>query len=132
MGLQCKVAAEERVRGKKLLIVDDDARVTELLSRYLTSIGYVTCSSLDADGAVALIEEQNFDLLIVDSLPNFASREVIRQFRKKNGKAPVILFTGSVSSDTLHVALEAGANLLLEKPLGMPEFSREVERLLAS
>ncbi|HLH06965.1 MAG TPA: response regulator [Terriglobales bacterium] len=116
--------------GRRLLIVDDDARVTELLCRYLSSVGYDTRSSQDAMSAIALIRENLFDLLVVDSLPNLASRDVILKFREKNPKAPVILFTGNVSSETLRVALEAGANLLLEKPLGMPEFSKEVERLL--
>jgi DNA-binding response OmpR family regulator len=86
---------------------------------------------LDAATAIQLIDEHEFDLLVVDSLPNFASREVISRFRQKYSKAPVILFTGNVSSEALRVALDAGANLLLEKPLGMPEFSKEVERLLA-
>lgn len=118
--------------GRRLLIVDDDARVTELLSRYLASVGYLTFCSLDAATAIQLINEHDFDLLVVDSLPNFASREVIARFRQKYSKAPVILFTGNVSSEALRVALDAGANLLLEKPLGMPEFSKEVERLLAN
>ncbi len=118
--------------GSRLLIVDDDARVTELLSRYLASVGYLTHCSLEADEAIRLIDEHDFDLLVVDSLPNFASREVITRFRQKNLRAPVILFTGNVSSEALRVALDAGANLLLEKPLGMPEFSKEVERLLAN
>jgi len=118
--------------GRRLLIVDDDARVTELLSRYLASVGYLTSCSLDAVTAIRLIDEHEFDLLVVDSLPNFASREVILKFRGKFSRAPVILFTGNVSSEALRVALDAGANLLLEKPLGMPEFSKEVERLLAN
>ncbi len=118
--------------GRRLLIVDDDARVTEFLSRYLASVGYLTSCSLDAATAIQLIDEHEFDLLVVDSLPNFASREVIARFRQKYSKAPVILFTGNVSSEALRVALDAGANLLLEKPLGMPEFSKEVERLLAN
>ena len=74
--------------GRRLLIVDDDARVTELLSRYLASVGYHTSCSLDAATAIQLIDEYEFDLLVVDSLPNFASREVITRFRQKYSKAP--------------------------------------------
>ena len=40
--------------GRRLLIVDDDARVTELLSRYLASVGYLTSCSLDAATAISL------------------------------------------------------------------------------
>ena len=70
-----------RARGQTTLIVDDDARVTELLSRYLSSVGYLTSCSLDAATAINLINEQEFDLLVVDSLPNFASRNVIFSFQ---------------------------------------------------
>jgi DNA-binding response OmpR family regulator len=116
---------------QRVLIVDDDSALMELLALFLRSEEYEILSADDAATALALIQEQPLAALITDSLPGLRGLEVMKLFRKRNPLGAIIFFTGLSFEDTSQRALSAGANLVLFKPVGLDEVVAALRRLLA-
>lgn len=103
----------------------------EVLTLFLRSEEYEIVPADDTASALALVQEQPLAALITDSLPGFGGLQVIRAFRKKNPLGAIIFFTGLSFEDTAQQALNAGANLVLFKPVGLDEVVAALRRLLA-
>ena len=80
---------------KKILIVDDEANIRDLLSRFLTDIGYQVHSAESVSEGLRLARESKPDLLISDlQLEDGDGLEMIGQIKADNADLPVILLTG--------------------------------------
>ena len=81
----------------RLLIVDDEPNLLELLSRYLGRLGYESETRLDGPGALALFQAgpDRFSMVITDlSLPGLSGEELIEQIRKIRPGTPAIITSG--------------------------------------
>jgi CheY-like chemotaxis protein len=116
---------------QRILIVDDDPALMELLTLFLRSEEFEILSAADAATALALIQEQQLAALITDSLPGLRGLQITKAFRKKHPLGAIIFFTGLTFEDTSQQALAAGANLVLFKPVGLNEVVSALRRLLA-
>jgi len=77
----------------KILVIDDEARFTKLLTKLLSTLGEVHAAQ-DADSADKLIESHKFDVMVVDiSMPGRSGIDFTRDARERGIEAPVIFYT---------------------------------------
>ncbi|KNH21629.1 transcriptional regulator [Arthrobacter sp. ZBG10] len=107
---------------RKILIAEDDRRISDFIERGLRAASY-TCLTVD-DGASALLLARSgeFDMLILDiGLPTLSGFEVLERLRSEGSRTPVIVLTASDSvADTVY-GLESGANDYMTKPFQFAE-----------
>ena len=103
---------------KKILIVDNDEAMRRNLARQIDlREEYSTAEAASASDALALIESEKFDAIVIDiQLPDMDGRDVTRLIRRKGIHVPVVVVTAlSGEADTI-LALDAGANDYVNKP----------------
>ncbi|HLH08028.1 MAG TPA: response regulator [Terriglobales bacterium] len=117
--------------GGRILVVDDDLALLELLIVYLGAEGYEVTPADNASAALRVIEKQKIAAVITDALPGFGALKIIKSFRERNLLGPAILFTGFIEDEISEKALAAGATMVLFKPADLKEISSVLKRLLA-
>jgi DNA-binding response OmpR family regulator len=112
----------------RIMVVDDEMEIIALLDLFLRKKGYdvVTCN-----GGEKALEEINkntcFDLAILDRrMPNVDGAAVLSELRKKCGKVPVILLTGSLGTQMKELEVDE----FLMKPIDLNELLEKVHKLL--
>ncbi|AIL33013.1 response regulator [Basilea psittacipulmonis] len=115
----------------KLLLVDDDNTLRQLLSEYLNRQGYDTLIAVDANGLEAKIEKYSPDVLILDRmLPSGDGLDACIKLREAGINIPVIMLTAKDTiNDRIH-GLEMGADDYLGKPFDPRELVARIESLL--
>ncbi|MFA5884647.1 MAG: EAL domain-containing protein [Acidimicrobiia bacterium] len=114
----------------RVLVVDDDAAVRRVVVRTLSRHGHAATEVADGEGALALIDQQDFDVILLDQgLPDLPGTEVLRRLREARPTAtvPVILVTGRGSVPERVEGLTAGANDYIVKPVDLDELVARVE-----
>ncbi len=114
---------------KRIIVVDDDAAVREMLVRVLVGDGYSALPVADGDEALELMSRAHFDLALLDlGMPDKNGWEVFTELARQHPDLSVIIITAKPHQRAQANAVGAGA--LLEKPLSFPELLETVERLL--
>jgi DNA-binding response OmpR family regulator len=117
-------------RQEKILVVDDEEHIIELVQLYLDKEGYRVLSALDGDAAVEKFLAEKPDLLVLDiMLPGRDGLEVLREIRKTS-QVPVIMLTARESEVDKVVGLELGADDYLTKPFSPRELVARVKAVL--
>ena len=112
-------------RQSHILVVDDDDRIRDLLSRFLRARGYRVSAAPHADKALAMLRSLAFDLLILDvMMPGMDGFELTETVRE-NGDVPILLLTARGEPEDRIRGLSAGADDYLAKPI-------EAEHLVSS
>jgi adenylate cyclase len=117
-----------------LLIVDDDEMNRDMLCRRLERRGYTVSSAADGQRALAMIEAQPFDVILLDiMMPGVSGLEVLQRLRLRYSVAdlPVIMATARDQSSDIVEALKLGANDYVTKPLDFPVVLARLETQLA-
>jgi len=113
-------AAGRRARPCRVLIVDDEQDMADMLEEGLSRFGHEVAVCEDADEALAVFDDNPdaFDIVLTDqTMPRIAGVELIRRLKRRRPNLPCILYTG-YSDRSDNAALRAsGANLLLFKPV---------------
>jgi DNA-binding response OmpR family regulator len=114
---------------KKILVVDDEPKILQLVGDYLESAGYSALKARDGKTALGLARTEKPDLIILDlGLPEMDGLDVTREIRKQSN-APIIMLTArSEESDKL-VGLELGADDYITKPFSPKELVARVKVL---
>ena len=113
-----------------LLVVDDDRRIRELLSRYLADNGFRVSVAADAAEARARLAALEFDLLIVDvMMPGETGTSFTRQLRGAS-PVPVLMLTALAETEHRIDGLEAGADDYLAKPFEPRELLLRISSIL--
>ncbi|MFM5904810.1 MAG: MtrAB system response regulator MtrA [Micrococcales bacterium] len=100
----------------KILIVEDEDELRELLSLMLPLHGYQVVTCADGTSAFQVFKEANPDLILLDwQLPGKSGIEVCREIREVSG-VPIIMVTARTDSEDLETGLKAGADDYVEKP----------------
>ncbi len=113
-----------------LLVVDDDELNRDMLSRRLERKGYKVIVSADGPGALALVEDRPFDLVLLDvMMPGLSGLEVLKLLRERHPATdlPVIMATARDQSEEIVHALRVGANDYVTKPLDFPVVMARIE-----
>ncbi|MGE3536822.1 MAG: putative bifunctional diguanylate cyclase/phosphodiesterase [Candidatus Tectimicrobiota bacterium] len=106
-----------------LLVVDDDEHNRDLLCRRLVRKGYAATAAVSGKEALALVEQEHFDLILLDiMMPELDGLSVLKMIRETHTAAqlPVIMVTAKSESDDIVGALSLGANDYLTKPIDFP------------
>ena len=108
----------------KLLLVDDDPDVLQVLKQLLQALSYEVLATRDSREAAQRIDHEKFDGVFVDAhMPHMDGFALARHIRAStsNGSAPIIMLTGYDDVDTMRAGFRAGITFFLGKP---PEINR--------
>ena len=124
------VAPCDQLRDRRILVVDDDATVSEVVCSYLRSAGFIVESVADGVSAVETAARIRPDLVVLDRmLPGIDGVEVCRRIRAERS-VPVIMLTALREEDDRIDGLEAGADDYLAKPFSPRELVLRVKSIL--
>ena len=116
----------------KVLIVDDDKNICDLLRLYLEKEGYGVILSHDGDEAVAKFNALKPDLILLDiMLPGMDGWQICREIRKKSN-VPIIMITAKGETIDKVIGLELGADDYIVKPFRIRELLARVRRILSA
>lgn len=115
---------------KKILVVDDDERILQLLTEFLNKNGYITSGALGAKEAKKLLEQEAFDLLIIDvMMPEVTGFELTSSIKRLQN-VPIILLTALNKVEDRIQGLESGADDYVSKPFDPKELLLRTKNLL--
>lgn len=111
-------AIEKRRMQIKILAVDDEKEITDLLVRHLSYLGYNVIGVNDPHQALKMIEEDIFHIVISDIvMPGMDGLELLRRIKKHDGGIKVIMITGYVTMHNILTAMRNGADDVIFKPI---------------
>jgi two-component system alkaline phosphatase synthesis response regulator PhoP len=112
--------------NKKILVVDDDAKIVELVKLYLNRDGYSVLTAYDGKEALRLAREFHPDLVVLDiMLPGMDGLEICRTLRAESS-VPIILLTAKTTEQDRIVGLDLGADDYVTKPFSPKELAARV------
>ncbi len=115
----------------KILLIEDDVDLAEILSFTLSSKGHSVQKILNSEDALPALNVYKFDLLILDwMMPKISGIQILKEFRESGGKIPVLMLTAKSSVDDKETGLDAGADDYLTKPFHTKELLARVRALL--
>jgi DNA-binding NtrC family response regulator len=116
----------------RILIVDDEKDICDLLFRLLKKEGYMPIVAHSGETALEMISLGMPDLVISDlRMPGMDGMELLRQTKKMDPNLPVLMITGWGGIDGAVRAVKEGAYDYMAKPLNIPEFTQKVKEALA-
>lgn len=118
-------------RADKILVVDDDARIRDLLRRYLTQEGFEVFQAEDGAALNRILLRESVDLIVLDlMLPGEDGLSICRRLRAVNNRTPIIMLTAKVEDVDRIVGLEVGADDYLGKPFNPRELLARINAVL--
>lgn len=118
-------------RLDKIVIVDDDARIRDLLRRYLSQEGFDVLLAEDAKALERILQRETIDLLVLDwMLPGEDGMAICRRLRTAGNKTPIIMLTAKVEDMDRIAGLETGADDYLGKPFNPRELLARIHAVL--
>ena len=119
------------VRMIRLLLVDDDVRLRELLTRYLTEQGFSITAVLDATGVDKALSRMPYDLIILDlMLPGEDGLSLCSRLRAEGRTIPLLMLTAKGDEADRIAGLELGADDYLAKPFNPRELVARINAIL--
>ena len=118
-------------RPDRIVVVDDDARIRDLLRRYLSQEGFEVLLAEDGKALNRLLTRENVDLIVLDlMLPGEDGLSICRRLRAGNDITPIIMLTAKVEDVDRIVGLEVGADDYLPKPFNPRELLARIHAVL--
>lgn len=117
----------------KILVVDDEPDIVELVSYNLKKDGFVVASAADGEEALSLIKKNRYDLIILDlMLPGIQGVDLCRMIRSNAAteRLPIIMLTAKADESDRVLGLEMGADDYLSKPFSTRELIARVRAVL--
>ena len=117
----------------KILIIDDEIDITESISAILSDEGFECTKALNPNDAINFIENNIYDLIILDVWLNDANYDgikLLKLIKKKNIKAPIVIISGHGNIDMAVEAIKEGAYEFVEKPFKSERLTLSVSRAL--
>jgi len=116
--------------GKRVLVVDDDAKTVELVKLYLSRDGYQVLTAYDGVKALRLARESHPDLIVLDlMLPGIDGLEICRTLRTESD-VPIIMLTAKTTDQDKLTGLSLGADDYVTKPFSPRELAARVRTVL--
>jgi two-component system phosphate regulon response regulator OmpR len=130
MALSMTAAANPADTAPHVLIVDDDRRIRDLLSRFLIGEGYRVTTADSASHARARLDGLSFDLLILDVMMPGETGVELAKFIRGNSGVPILMLTARHEIEHRIDGLQAGADDYLAKPFEPRELALRVSNIL--
>jgi CheY-like chemotaxis protein len=116
----------------RVLVVDDDPNVGDMLQDLLVDLGYVVKHALDGTEALRLVPVFKPDVVLLDlQLPGMSGVEVLDRLRRDHPTVPVIIVTGNDDVEVARRTLRGGAFDYLSKPFTVDVLARVVAAAIA-
>jgi two-component system copper resistance phosphate regulon response regulator CusR len=114
----------------RVLVVDDDPEVADLLRRTLREAAWAVDVVGTGQEALTALSVVSYDLAILDlGLPDFDGFQVCREWRKRGGRTPILILTARGALEDRVVGLDAGADDYLPKPFAISELLARLRAL---
>ena len=118
-------------RNDKILIVDDDTRIRDLLRRYLTQEGFEVFQAEDGKALTRILLRETMDLIVLDlMMPGEDGLSICRRLRAASDRTPIIMLTAKGEDVDRIVGLEVGADDYLSKPFNPRELLARIHAVL--
>lgn len=115
---------------KQLLIIDNDAELCDLLSKYLKNEGFLTVCCHEAEYGIKTALSQNFSAIILDlMLPQASGFEVLKRIRASS-EIPILMLTAKSNDVDRIISLEIGADDFLRKPCNPRELLARLKAII--
>jgi DNA-binding response OmpR family regulator len=115
----------------RVLLIDDDARLFELLSTYLEQNGVTVKGARDGKSGLQMLEEGGVDAVLLDvMMPGIDGLEVCKRIRAKNNNVPVLMLTAKGDETDRVVGLEIGADDYIAKPFSPRELLARIRAVV--
>lgn len=116
---------------KKILVIEDESRIAELLQKGLTEFGYDVTLAFDGDMGQRLVNSHSYDLVITDIiLPHYNGFELSKIIKEKYPDTPIIMLTALGTTDDKLDGFDAGADDYIVKPFDLRELNARINVLL--
>ena len=119
--------------NNKILIVEDEKDIRDLIIYSLEGKGYQTISADDGEKAIKMLKENKPDLIILDwMLPSVSGLEICRSIRRdiNTKNIPIIMLTAKITEEDKVLGLDSGADDYITKPFSTAELSSRVKAIL--
>ena len=114
--------------GSKILLVDDEIVFTDNISKLLTSRGYRVTAVNSGGHAIRLLQEENFDVVVLDlKMPGMDGIATLKEIKKLGLFTETLILTGHGSIDTALEAVKLGAYDYLTNPCELDELLAKIE-----
>jgi two-component system response regulator CpxR len=115
----------------RLLIIDDDVRLSEMLVEYLAPEGIELTAVASGVAGLRSAQRENFDLIVLDvMLPGLSGFDVLKQLREAGSKTPVLMLTARGDDVDRIIGLDLGADDYLPKPFNPRELLARIKAIL--
>jgi DNA-binding response OmpR family regulator len=116
----------------RILCTEDDADTRDLLVLTLSMAGYEAIPTDDPEQALKLIKTEKFDLCLLDNwLPGISGESLCKKIREFDSRTPILFYSGAASEAEKKLAMAAGAQGYLVKPVMGDQLVDEVRRIIA-
>ncbi len=120
------------MKAEKILVVDDESRIVENISRCLKREGFQVSGAQNGLETLSLIEREEFDLILLDiSMPKLNGYETMERIFQLNAEMIIIIMTGFASVESAVKAIKQGAWDYLKKPFEYAELIKTVKNALS-
>lgn len=116
----------------KVLVLEDEPAINRSICKMLELKKYRVDSFRDGDAAYEALQDQTYDLFVIDiHIPGQSGLEVLPEAKKRDPQIPAIIISSSTDIDTISGAYDRGCDEYLKKPFHLRELEIKVERLLS-
>lgn len=116
--------------GKKILLVDDEKKIVDVVKSYLENSGFSVVEANSGSAALQQFEKENPSLIVLDlMLPDMQGEEICRAIRKTS-QVPIIMLTAKIEEDEILKGLNIGADDYITKPFSPRQLVARVEAVL--
>ena len=114
----------------RLLIVEDEKQICDMVAKSLYAAGYEVDTCYDGKEALECILSENYDLIVLDlNLPGMDGMELLKELRKYNDETKVLILSARGQIADKVEGLDAGANDYMEKPFHLQELEARIRSL---
>lgn len=121
----------EKASKLRLLIMEDDLLICDIMSEFLSGCGYEVVCVNDGSQAIDKAYEENFDAFIFDvKVPLISGFDVLKTLRSTNKKTPAIFVTSLAGINDLSKGYDAGCDDYIKKPFELKELQLRLQKLI--
>lgn len=114
----------------KILLMEDDLLLNEIIEEHLQNKGYDVVSSFSGDEAQNIVYSQTFDLLLLDvNVPNINGFDLLEDLRQKDIKTAAIFITSANMMDDIEKGFKSGCDDYIKKPFELKELDLRIENI---
>ncbi len=122
---------DDKIRDTRILLVDDDPMVLELLGISIGSLGFSYNSAVDGLAALEELKKKEYDIVITDMMmPRMNGMQLLRHIHAHSPRTGVIVVTGYTGTFSYTDVINAGASDFISKPFNTDELEAKLQRIL--